>query len=151
MTPNAAGYFLDGSHRREVPAGLLSFPSLCLGGAIMSWRIPFVKAAVLVAAAFLLTTSAVLAGDRVHAANRPITPSQPTPAPVARILSLPVTVSVVLTTSPQAAPEAAYINLRSPDGSVRRFPLEGGRDAIQAPQVVLRPGEALTIRWTPAK
>jgi hypothetical protein len=40
-----------------------------------------------------------------------------------------------------------YVNLRGPDGQVRRFPVEGGRQAIQSPQViVLRPGSTVTVR-----
>ena len=114
----------------------------------MSWRnVPFLKEAVLIAAACLPMAPRVLAGDVYHAPRRSTTPSRPEPAPVVRVLPRPVTLAVVLPTSPQAAPEPVYVYLRGPDGSMRLFPMEGGRDAIWSPQVVLRPGESLTIRW----
>jgi hypothetical protein len=63
-----------------------------------------------------------------------------------------VTLSVVMAAPSRPEPESVVANLRGPDGKVRQFPLEGGRDAIQAPpQVVLRPGESVTIRWTASK
>ena len=44
-----------------------------------------------------------------------------------------------------------YVDLRGPNGQVQRFPVEGGRAAIQYRQVVVRPGEMLTIHWIPEK
>jgi hypothetical protein len=55
-----------------------------------------------------------------------------------------VRVSVVVTPQRPAAPY--YVNIRGPDGQVRRFPVEGGRGAIQTPSaVVLRPGASVTF------
>jgi hypothetical protein len=66
-------------------------------------------------------------------------------------VAAPVTVSVAVT-PPQTAKEVVYVNLRGPDGQVRRFPVEGGREAIQSPQViVLRPGASVTVRWVVSK
>jgi hypothetical protein len=118
----------------------------------MSWRnVPFVKEAMLLAAAFLFVVPQVLAGDKEHAANQPTTRSHLASAPVARAVSRAVAISVVVTMPVQPAKEPYYVNLRGPDGQVRRFPVEGGRAAIQYRQVVLHPGEMLTIHWIPAK
>jgi hypothetical protein len=43
------------------------------------------------------------------------------------------------------------VSLRGPDGEVRRFPVEGGRSAIETYQVVLRPGTSITIRLLAAR
>jgi hypothetical protein len=111
--------------------------------------VPFVKQAALAAAAFVLVASQARAGDRVHAPSRSTTPSPA--ATVVRALPPSTGVSVVVTLPRQAVPEKLYVNLRGPDGQVRRFPVEGGRAAIQYRSVTLQPGEMLTIRWAPAK
>jgi hypothetical protein len=103
------------------------------------------------AAAFLLMVSQALAGDRVRTATQPPAQSQPATAPVARAVPMLTTVSIVVTTAPQPATEPAYVDLRGPDGQVRRFPVEGGRATIQYRPTYLRPGDMLTIHWTPAK
>jgi hypothetical protein len=63
----------------------------------------------------------------------------------------PVSISVVVPAAPQPAEEPTYVELRGPDGQVRRFPIEGGRDAIQYRQVALRPGESVTFQVAVAK
>jgi hypothetical protein len=126
------------------------------GGWIMSWRNShFVEGAVLAAATSLLLVSpvragpAVRAGGGVHEIER--SSSQPQPAPVVRSASQPTVFSVTVTI-PSAPPrKPVYVDLRGPDGQVRRFLVEGGRAAIQFQQVVLRPGQSLTIRWLTAK
>ena len=118
----------------------------------MSWRrVCSLEQGVLFAAGFLLLAPPVLAGEVVRAAKRPTAPSRPAPVPVVRAAPRPVALVVVLSTSARAAPETVYVDLRGPDGSVRRFPLEGARDVIQSPQLVLRPGDSLTLHWRPAK
>ena len=118
----------------------------------MSWRrVSFPWQGVLIAAAFLLPAPPVLAGDVFHAAKPQATPSRPAPVPVVRAAPRPVTLVVVLPTPARAAPETAYVDLRGPDGSVRRIRLEGARDIFQSPQLVLRPGDSLTLHWRPAK
>ncbi len=119
----------------------------------MSWRnVPFVKVVVLVAAIFLLRVPRVLAGDVEHAPDaRPAARYQPAYSPVVRLVRLPVIVGVVVTMAPEPAKEPLRVGLRGPDGQVRRFPVEGGRAAIQYRQIVLRPGQSLTIQWVGAK
>jgi hypothetical protein len=107
----------------------------------------FVKGAVLLAA-LLVAAPQVLAGGRVYA-GRATPSSQPAPAPVVRTapVVVPVTVSVVVTEPARSATEQMRVDLRGPDGQLRSFALEGGRDAIQSqPVLVLRPGQSLTIR-----
>ena len=116
----------------------------------MSWRsIPLVKEAVLAAATFLLMVPQVLSGDATHAPDaRPSSwrPSASTPVVhVTRLL--PAVTSVVVRTATQPAREPTQVNLRGPDGQLRRFAVEGGRDAIQYQQFVLRPGQSVTIQW----
>ena len=118
----------------------------------MSWRrVSFPWQGVLIAAAFLLPAPPVLAGDVFHAAKRPTAPSRPAPVPVVRAAPRPVVLVVSLRTPARAAPEPVYVDLRGPDGSLRRFPLAGARDVIQSPRLVLRPGDSLTLHWGPAK
>ena len=82
-------------------------------------------------------------------------PAAPTPPPVARRAptylpphwdgSLLVTV-----TQPAPAPAAAplTVKLRGPEGVVRSFPVEGGPEAIQRREVIVRPGESASINVT---
>src|SRR5262249_57660651 len=83
-------------------------------------------------------------GGRYHSRSRSITRSDPAPAFVARVVVAPRAVSVVVMLS-QAAKKPVYVNLRGPDGRVRRFLVEGGRAALEDRQVVLRPGQSVTI------
>jgi hypothetical protein len=111
-------------------------------------RIPFVKKVALVAAAFSLLSCDVLAGEHVRAGSQPYRP-EAAPAPVFRAVPYSTSVSVVVTPA-QPKMESVVIGLRGPDGELRRFPLEGGRAAVQAP-IVLRPGQSVTIRWVAAR
>jgi hypothetical protein len=119
----------------------------------MSWRtVGLAKRAALAAAALLLTSPEVWAGAHVRAGDQPARRPRPAPAPVVRsVTPSPVTISVAVQPPARAAAERVYVDLRGPDGQLRRFPVEGGRDAIQARQVVLHPGESLTVLWTAAK
>jgi hypothetical protein len=56
----------------------------------------------------------------------------------------------VVVTRAARAPAPEYVSLRGPDGVVRTFPLEGGREAIVVREVTLRPGEGLTINVNPS-
>jgi hypothetical protein len=122
-----------------------------LGGSIMSWRrVPFVKGAVLAAAAFLLMAPQVLAGPATRAGSRTVTPPQPSPATAVRVAPPAITIALVVE-PPRATTKPLTVGLRGPDGQVRRFPVEGGREAIQVRSVILRSGESVTILWTPMK
>jgi hypothetical protein len=112
-------------------------------------RVSFVRAASMAAALFLLAAPLVRAGEHVRAAPPPPAPSQPAPVSVARVA--PVVVSVVVTPAPRPAVEPVTVAVRGPDGQVRRFPVEGGRAAIRTREVILRPGEAVTIQWRGSK
>jgi hypothetical protein len=127
----------------------------------MKWRTWSVAGVmVLVAAVSLSPPGVAVAGEHVRSnpnwsGTQNSSPSysqpQPAPAPVVRLVPVRVAISVVAT-PPQPAQEPVYVNLRGPDGQVRRFPVEGGRAAIQsAPVVVLRPGQSVTIRWVAAR
>jgi hypothetical protein len=116
--------------------------------------VSLVKGAVLVGATFLLTAPQVLAGASMRAgdAHNAMQPSPPPqPVPVVRVVPVPAVVSVAVTVAPQPATGSIQVNLRGPDGQLRRFPLEGGREAIEYEQIVLRPGQSVTIRWVAAK
>ncbi len=117
----------------------------------MSWRkAPFVKGSLLSAVAFFLLSPAVQAGKQSTAPTWPPPPNNHGTAPVVNGRA-PVTISVAVT-PPPAVKEVVYVNLRGPDGQVRRFPVEGGRQAIRSPQViVLRPGATVTVRWVVSK
>lgn len=118
----------------------------------MSWRVVlFVKEVLLVAAGFVFVAPYALAGDKDHAAHNPITHSRPAPGRYPHAVAHAGGVSVAVTIPAQPAKKPLYVNLRGPDGRVRRFLVEGGRAAIQYRRVVLHPGESLTIRWTNGK
>jgi hypothetical protein len=142
---NIRGESLNSCPQRE-----FHFP-LRQEGLVMYRRRGYLLKAALCAAALLSFSAPLLAGDRVHSGDRLASGS--VPAPSITVRAAPLRVVSVLVTLPGAAPaaEAFYVNLREPDGQVRRFPVEGGRAAIQFRQVYLRPGESLAIHWTPAK
>ena len=118
----------------------------------MAWQnAPLVKEGAVLAAAFLLLVPKVLAGDRVHAASRPPITSQSAPSAVVRATPLSRIFFVSVTTLAQPPTEAVFVDVRGPDGQMRRFPVEGGRAAIQYRDGFLRPGDMLTIHWTRAK
>jgi hypothetical protein len=106
--------------------------------------VPVAQGVVLSAAALLLMAPQVLAGV-VHTGSQSTPRPTPAPAPAARPLPPPVTISVAVTVPGAAAPQAAYLSLRGPDGQVRRFAVEGGAQALPSRVVILRPGESLTI------
>jgi hypothetical protein len=117
----------------------------------MSWKNrPLVQKAALIAATLLFVAPHLLAGDKDHSPNPQIVHLQPAPAPVVRAMP-PAAYSVVVRMSVQPPSKPFYVDLRGPDGQVRRFPVEGGRAAIRYRQVVLHPGERLTIHWVAAK
>jgi hypothetical protein len=127
-----------------------SFVSFALpGGSIMSWRsFPVVTQALLLGTAFLLTSHSVLAGETIRAAAPQYRPAPPpAPAPVARLQPFRISVTPVTTNRAQAVKDATIVELRGPDGQVRRFPVEGGKDVIQSQPVVLRPGQSISVRW----
>jgi hypothetical protein len=118
----------------------------------MSCRgVVFVKQIALLAAVLLLFVPQALAGPPFRAASRPVVLSPLPTTPVTHLARPTAAASVVLTVPAPAAADAVYVDLRGPDGQVRRFPLEGGRAAIQVQEVVLRPGSSVTIQWAAAK
>jgi hypothetical protein len=100
-------------------------------------------------AAVLLIASPALAGEHVRAGKQSVAPAQ-APAPVVRVVPS-VTISLVALPPAQAASEAASINLRGPDGQLRRFPVEGGAAELASRVIVLRPGQSLTILYLPER
>ncbi len=110
----------------------------------------------LAAAALLWLTPGVWAGggEHVRAGDAPgwRTASVSTPAPVARrvayVVPVPMTISIEVQPPARITRETVYVNLRGPDGQVRRFPVEGGAASIQTRQVTLHPGESLSLHWT---
>jgi hypothetical protein len=118
----------------------------------MSCRnVPFLKEAALVAAAFLFVVPPLLAGDVYHTVKQPVPRPEPAPTRIVRAMPQTAPFSVVVTTPIHPPSKPFYVSLRGPDGQVRRFPVEGGPAAIRYREVVLRPGETLTIHWVAAK
>jgi hypothetical protein len=105
---------------------------------------------ILILLSALLLAPRAPAGDVVRAGDQKTTQPRPALAPVIRSAPVAETVSVeVQPAQPAKAP--LTVALRGPDGQVRRFAVEGGRQAIQTRSVVLRPGESVAIRWVPPK
>jgi hypothetical protein len=98
----------------------------------------------------------VQGASQVVAAPRPAAPVIP-PAAYRTPVFLPprwdgsLMVTVTGTAPAPATATAAApptVNLRGPDGVVRSFPLEGGPEAIQRREVIVRPGESASIQVT---
>jgi hypothetical protein len=59
----------------------------------------------------------------------------------------PVQVTITLPPTAQPlAPPAGAVAIKGPDGTVRHFPVEGGRQTLESRVIVVRPGERATIR-----
>jgi hypothetical protein len=107
-----------------------------------------------VAVTFLLLAPASRAGPSVrsgpgwssnHSASATSSSRRTVSAPVVRWGNMSATVTV-----PQQA-RPYYVRLRGPDGKMRRFPVQGGPASIQYTTVVVRPGQSVTISYTPAR
>jgi hypothetical protein len=66
------------------------------------------------------------------------------PSSSQRATSINVVVSIPGALSPE------FVSLQGPDGKVRTFPVEGGRQAIVVREVTLVRGERVTINLTPS-
>jgi hypothetical protein len=112
----------------------------------MSRRNGSVLKAALGVTAFLLFAPLALAGDRYRTPAPPLATST-----VTRNVTQTATVSVSV--KPMTPPKApVFVNLRGPDGTVRRFPVEGDIVVLTpGTQVSLRPGRSLTIWWVASK
>jgi hypothetical protein len=144
--------FADEFLTRTLCNGSFGFHSP-LGVSIMAWRSTLVAmGGLLFGAAFLLLVPNGVAGEHVRAGDRMTGQNLPASASIARAVPVtiavaPVTISVAVTTPSKPATVPIYVNLRGPDGQLRRFPVEGGHDAIQSqPVIVLRPGQSVTIQ-----
>jgi len=73
---------------------------------------------------------------------------QPRPAQTASA-TRPAPYSVTVAVGPtRREPTPVYVNLQGPNSEeVRKFRLEGGRDAIQARPITVRAGETVTLRF----
>jgi hypothetical protein len=61
--------------------------------------------------------------------------------------SAPVQVTITLPPTAQPlAPQAGAVAIKGPDGTIRQFPVEGGRQTLESRVIVVRPGERATIR-----
>jgi hypothetical protein len=117
----------------------------------MAGRRVFLLLGAALVAAMLGLAPPVLAGPTAHAPP-PVIQYLPPPPPAPRWVANTVSVSVAVNPTPRPAPEPYYVNVRGPNGQVRRFAVEGGPAAIQTPPVVvLRPGQSVTIHWVAAK
>jgi hypothetical protein len=70
-------------------------------------------------------------------------------APSSAAPPLSVSVAVAVPAAREESP-SVLVDLRGPGGEVRTFPLEGGREAVQTRQVIVRPGESVTFRLVAA-
>jgi hypothetical protein len=95
----------------------------------------------------VLATQAYLRALDAYLARAATPPSAVASAPSPYRPAAPASVEVTVI-GPPPAPEAApvYVNIRGPEGELRRFPLEGGREALQSRVIVVRPGESATIQ-----
>ncbi len=107
---------------------------------------------VVLMAALVLVVPRVEAGGMVPTAGRSrYVATAASPATTTATVARRVTVAVAVRMPAKPAEENVEVDLRGPDGQVRRFPVEGGLTAIQYRNITLRPGEAVTIHWVPAK
>lgn len=47
-------------------------------------------------------------------------------------------------------PATAFVAIRGPDGELRYFPVEGGREGLQTRVIVVHPGERVHVQLPPA-
>jgi hypothetical protein len=125
----------------------------------MSWRDrALIRAATAFAGAALLAAGGPAAADSRTGGgpnwNVPQSQSRPASAPTAGAAAIPrrapaaySIVVVVRTERPQTS--AASVAIRGPDGTVRTYQLEEGASVIQPPQITIRAGEAVTLRFLP--
>ena len=116
----------------------------------MSRRSVLVGKGLVLVAIVLLTASSASAGEHVRSSQPQVVASQPVVVAVARYVA-PVTIRVAVTTPTEPATDTAVIELRGPDGQVRRFAVEGGPEALASRIVILRPGESLTLQLAAQK
>jgi hypothetical protein len=119
-----------------------------------STLLSLVATMILVAAVFLLSSRPAAAGGTALSNPDPYYARRAKPQPVVVPVYRPaagVAVGVQVTIPGQPAKAPVYVNLQGPDGQKRRFLVEGGREAIQTQQVVIRPGQSVTLRWVAAK
>ena len=108
----------------------------------------FVRAAALAGAAVLLAGAGLRAGDVFRAAK----PPTPRPAKTTeRVIRPAEPVAVIVEPVTPVVSEQVYVRLRGPDGQVRSYPIEGGRSAVTYTNLVLHPGQSVTIRLVEAK
>ena len=110
----------------------------------------FVKHTVLLSAALLNSTPSSVAGDRVHA-GRKVATSQTTPAVVTTAAQQPIVLSIGTRKATETSTTKTFVDLRGPDGQIRRFPVEGGPEVIEVRRLVLRPGDSVTIQIAVAR
>jgi hypothetical protein len=116
------------------------------------------KGVALAVTALLCMTPGAWAGEHVRAgdasAGRHVAAAT-SPAPAVQraryYAPAPVVMSVQLQPPARAGVAPVYVTLRGPDGQARRFPVEGGTTAIRTRDVVLHPGESVSVVWTAGK
>ena len=118
---------------------------------MFSQRVRLAKGMEALAICFLLIVPAVRAGDRVLSAPRPTIQPQATIVPADHPNKRLDFVSIAVSVATPVPTESASVELVGPDGQRRRFSVEGGRDAIVYRQVVLHPGQSVTIHWLASK
>jgi hypothetical protein len=100
---------------------------------------------------FLLMAPAAQAGDRVLSTERPAIRPQAPIVSSDHLNKRLEAISLAVSVARPVPTEAVSVELVGPDGQKRRFSVEGGRDAIVYQQVVLHPGQSVTIHWMAAK
>jgi hypothetical protein len=125
----------------------------------MSWRNrALIRTATVFAGAALLAAAGPAAADSRTGGgpnwNMPqaqsLHPSAPTAGTAATPGRTPAAYSIVVivrTERPQTP--AASVAIRGPDGAVRTYQLEEGASVIRPPQITIRAGEAVTLRFLP--
>jgi hypothetical protein len=120
----------------------------------MVWRklsVVFV-AAIFGVALFVLPSQAQAGGTYGPTGLTRVPPPAPTPAVVATSRSSVSTVTITVTpVQVPATEEPLVVSIRGLDGSVRRFPVEGGTAAIQTEQITLRAGQSVTVQLRAAR
>jgi hypothetical protein len=125
----------------------------------MRWRKTLCgTASIFVGVGLLLTANRATAGDRYHAPSRgygSVATSAPAPAPPrapapfvprpAQPAGVTIVYDIPAAPPPSATAPSMYVDIREPGGAVRTLPLEGGPEAIQTRDVIVRPGESVRI------
>jgi hypothetical protein len=112
---------------------------------MLAWNITLNATTLLVLPTLLWIPCRLSAGEHVRVPSHPQTTVSNAIQTVAQASRQGTTVTLMIPNETTPAQQKLHVDLLGPDGKSRRFPVEGGRSAIQYQRIVLHPGESLAL------